>query len=163
VDAIMLAGETAVGRYPVRAVETLSAIILDAESIPAVERILPDVDPSGTVHARALCEAAVTLSTSGQADAIVAVTREGKTARLLSSLRPPALVHAATPTDDVAASLALCWGVRAFVTDGRDVERLGQVIRERDLLPAGATVVFVSVSPQLTRADANFLNVQRLG
>lgn len=162
-DAIMLAGETAAGAFPVRSVRMLDAIILDAESVPRQGEAVPAIDPTGSLHGRALCEAAVTLASTGHADAIIAVTSEGKTARLLSSLRPPALVHAATPTDDVAASLALCWGVRAFVTDGRDVERLGQVIRERDLLPAGATVVFVSVSPQLTRADANFLNVQRLG
>ena len=41
-DAIMLAGETAVGAYPVRAVETLDAIIRDAESMPPSERIVPD-------------------------------------------------------------------------------------------------------------------------
>ena len=47
-----------------------------------------------------MCEAAVTLASTGQAEAIVAVTREGKTARLLSSLRPRALILAITPYGD---------------------------------------------------------------
>jgi pyruvate kinase len=87
-DAIMLSGETAVGQFPVRAVETLDRIIREAESAGDPERIEPERDPTGSLHGRALCEAAVTLSTMSQADAIVAVTREGRTARLLSSLRP---------------------------------------------------------------------------
>jgi pyruvate kinase len=162
-DAIMLAGETAAGAFPVRAVQTLDAVIRDAESVPRAAEYLPAVDLTRSPHGRALCEAAVTLATTGHADAIIAVTSEGRTARLLSSLRPAAIVHAATPTADLAASLALCWGVRPFLTDARDVERLGREIRERGIVEPGATVVFVSVSPQLSRTDANFLNLQRIG
>ena len=82
-DAIMLAGETAIGAYPVRAVQMLDRVICEAEALPSAERITPSSDPTGSRHGRALCEAAVTLAAAGQADAIVAVTREGKTARLL--------------------------------------------------------------------------------
>ena len=96
VDAIMLAGETAAGAYPARAVQTLDHVIRDAESVPTTARFPPALDPTGSLHGRALCEAAVTLATHGHADAIVAVTREGKTARLLSALRPGAPIFAAT-------------------------------------------------------------------
>lgn len=162
VDAIMLAGETAVGAYPVGAVDTLNAIILDAESIPAAERITPDVDPTGSLHGRALCEAAVTLATAGQADAIVAVTREGKTARLLASLRPRAPVFGVTHSERVALTLALWWGVEPVVTPERDPESLERILVERHLLQPGSIAVFVNVSPELNRVDNNFLNVQRL-
>jgi pyruvate kinase len=161
-DAIMLAGETAVGRYPVRAVETLSAVIIDAESSPSAERILPNVDPTVRVHARALCEAAVTLSTSGQADAIVAVTREGQTARLLSALRPRAPILGVTASARVAGTLALHWGVVPLVTEERDPARLERVLIDGGLVASGAVVVFINVSPELNRLDANFLNVQQL-
>ncbi len=88
-DAIMLAGETAIGEFPVRAVETLAAIICEAERLPSPELTVTGSVPSAASrHGRAICEAAVTLATTGQAEAIVAVTREGKTARLLSCLRP---------------------------------------------------------------------------
>jgi pyruvate kinase len=162
-DAIMLAGETAVGAYPVRAVETLGAIIEDAELMPPSERVLPAVDPTGSRHGRALCEAAVTLATTGQAHAIVAVTREGKTARLLSALRPAATVYAATGSERVAATLALFWGLVPMITEERDTERLERIILERGLMPPSSVVVFISVSPELNRLDANFLNVQRIG
>lgn len=161
-DAIMLAGETAVGRYPVRAVETLNAVILDAESMPPTERILPHVDPTGSLHGRALCEAAVTLSTTGQADAIVAVTREGKTARLLSSLRPRAPIFGVTDSPRVAGALALYRGVTPVVMAERDAVALERVLVQGGLIASGSVVVYINVSPELNRHDANFLNVQKL-
>ena len=62
----------------------------------------------------------MTLSTTGQAAAIVAVTREGKTARLLSALRPAATVYAATGSEAVAGTLTLLRGVVPVMTDERD-------------------------------------------
>ena len=162
-DAIMLAGETAAGAYPVRAVETLAAVIREAELMPPGERVLPAVDPTGSRHGRALCVAAVTLATAGQADAIVAVTREGKTARLLSALRPPSPIFAATASARVAGALTLFRGVTPVVTEHREVERLENVVLERRLMQQGAVCVFVNVSPDLNRVDANFLNVRKIG
>jgi pyruvate kinase len=162
-DAIMLAGETAAGAYPVRAVETLRAIIEDAELMPRAERVALSVDPIGSRHGRALCEAAVTLSTTGEAAAIIAVTREGKTARLLSSLRPAAAIYAATVNARVAGVLKLWRGVEPFMTEERNPERLERILLDRHIMPAGAVVVFINVSPDLNRIEANFLNVQRIG
>jgi pyruvate kinase len=162
-DAIMLAGETAIGAFPVRAVQTLDAIVRDAESMPPAESVLPSVDPTGSRHGRALCEAAVTLATAGQADAIVAVTREGRTAKLLSALRPRTPIFAATGSTQVAGTLTLYYGVIPFITDERDPERLGELVMARRLIVGGAVVVFINVSRELHRTDANFLNVQRLG
>ncbi len=162
-DAIMLAGETAAGAYPVRAVQTLSAIIEDAELMPTPDRVPLTADPIGSRHGRALCEAAVTLSTTGEAAAIIAVTREGKTARLLSALRPAAHIYAATASERVAGTLALLRGVVPVITEERAPERLEQVMIERQLMPAGSVVVFINVSLELNRIDSNFLNVQRLG
>jgi pyruvate kinase len=162
-DAIMLAGETAIGAHPVRAVETLDAIIRDAERVPPATRVHPDADPIFSRHGRALCEAAVTLATAGEADAIVAVTREGKTARILSSLRPSAPIYSASASEDVSGALALLWGVVPVVTPEREVERLEAVLLERKLMPAGSMVVFINVSPELNRPDINFVNFQRIG
>jgi len=167
VDVIMLAGETAAGRFPVRAVQALDAIIREAEATSAPE-------PSGRMgatgegHARALCEAAVTLANSGDADAIVAVTRGGATARMLSSLRPRARIFAATEHEHTARRLMLYWGVVPVVTTiGDDVDSAGVMVgrrlEERGVVRPGAVVVFVSVSPDFTRADANFLKIQALG
>ena len=162
-DAIMLAGETAVGAWPVRAVETLAAIMIEAELSASIEHVPLSADPTGSLHGRALCEAAVTLATTGRVDAIVAVTREGKTARLLSALRPQNRIIAATPDPRVAAMLTLFTGVEPVVTPDRRPETLERQLVERGLLSRGATVVFINVSPDLTRTDANFLNLQRIG
>jgi pyruvate kinase len=164
VDAIMLAGETAAGAHPARAVQTLDAIIRDAES--HLEREAPfhadDPDP-----AQALCEAAVTLADRGNARAIVAVTRSGSTARWLSALRPRAPIFATTDRDEMARRLAIYWGVVPIRTEiGENVEAAGTLIGEelvtRGLVSGGDAVVFVSVNPDLTRTDANFLKLQRV-
>jgi pyruvate kinase len=161
-DAIMLAGETAVGAFPVRAVQTLDAVIRDAERVPPAP-VTPEPDQTGSLHARALCEAAVTLATAAQADAIVAVTKEGRTARLLSSLRPPAPIIAATSAPDVAGSLTLYRGVVPCVNPEADVQRLHSDLLHRGLLEPESVVVFINVSPELNRTDANFLIVQKDG
>lgn len=161
-DAIMLAGETAIGAWPVRTVQTLASIITEAEQGPSAAAIDPLVDATGTAHGRALCEAAVLLAATGRADVIVAVTREGKTARMLAALRPRTPIIAATAHPRVAGTLALLRGVAPVITPERDIERLERFIIERRLVTAGAVAVFISVSPDLTRADANFLNVQRV-
>jgi pyruvate kinase len=167
VDAIMLAGETAAGAFPARAVQTLEAIIRDAESDQPLR--LSQVFRSGDEHdhAQAICEAAVTLAERGDAHAIVAVTRGGGTARRLSALRPRVPILATTGRDDTARRLALYWGVFPVCTDiGENADLANTLIcREliaRGLVPAGGTVVLVSISPDLKRHDANYLKIHRL-
>ena len=178
VDAIMLAGETAIGQYPVPCVQTLATVISAAENSAARAELLAvgigldrrrpgDLRADGfdtfrAVHGRAMCEAAVTLASTGQAEAIVALTHFGKTAQLLSSLRPPASILAVTPSDAVARRLRLYWGVRSVVSDLLDMAALEPAIRAEMSLSPRAVVVFINISPDLTRPDANFLNVQRM-
>ena len=162
-DAIMLAGETAAGAFPVRAVQMLDAVIRDAESLPPTNRIVPVVDPTGSLHGPALAEAAVTLAATSHADAIVAITSEGKTARLLSAMRPMAPIFTAAPDASVAGRLALPWGLVPFITAERDVERLKRELLDRRLIAPGSLVVFINVSPEQDRPDANFVHVYRLG
>jgi pyruvate kinase len=166
VDAIMLAGETAVGAFPVRTVATLDAIIREAEaSLPggAVLRV------SGEGHdpAWALCEAAVTLAGHAEAQAIVAVTAAGDTARRLAALRPRAPIIAASGRRQTVRHLALCWGVQpVHVPIGEDAESVGALVGQELLaggvVSPGDTVVLVRISPDLTRADANYLKLHRL-
>jgi pyruvate kinase len=173
-DAIMLTGETAAGAWPVRAVQTLDIVIRDAESVaPSIFRggSLGDAGRTateltelllGSRHGLAMCEAAVTLASTGEADAIVAITRQGKTAQLLSALRPMAGVLAITADAVVARRLALSWGVTAVVSDGVDLHAMSSTLFGAFPLPPDAVVVLVSLSPDLTRTDANFLTVRRL-
>jgi pyruvate kinase len=175
VDAIMLAGETAVGRFPVKTVRTLDAIIKDAEALrtmPVERRSSLDRSPiEGSRvlggHGRAICEAAVTLASRGAVAAIVAITRGGKTARLLSALRPPVPIYAATDRPAISRELALHWGVVPVLGDlGGDVSeaasRIGEMLVSRGAVPAGSVVVLVSITPELARGPSNFLKVQKV-
>jgi pyruvate kinase len=160
-DAIMLAGETAVGQYPIESVAMLDAVIRHAESVPGWT---PSVTPEGLVwseHGRALCEAAVALADRARAAAIVAVTEAGKTARMLAALRPAAQILAATPNAATAARLALVWGVTPMVIENAALATVRQALRADAALPDGAIVVYVSMHPVLGGDDANFLHVGR--
>jgi pyruvate kinase len=163
--AIMLSGETAVGRYPVRSIQVLDSIIRDAEALPPPWTTGDVVNAPD--HVTALCDAAVTLASRGQVDAVVAVTREGRTARLLSARRPSAPIYAATERDDVARRLALWWGVvpLRIGLDGNVDEvgdRIADHLRASGFSPQ-ATVAIVNASPNLDRGAANFLRIRRIG
>ena len=167
VDAIMLAGETAAGAHPVRAVKTLNAIIGDAETAPPHDLATVTRTAAHDDHARALCEAAVTLADRSAAQAIVAVTRGGTTARWLSALRPRAPIIAATEREVTGRRLTLYWGVVPLCMPiGENLDeasaRIGAQLVERGLVTSGAATVFVSISADLTRRDANYLKIQRL-
>jgi pyruvate kinase len=180
VDAIMLAGETAAGAHPAKAVQTLDAIIRDAEStvirLQSPGGSLVDIPPR-TVrtaplsraddHQDALCEAAVTLAEGGHAQAIVAVTQAGHTARRLSAKRPSAPIVAITSRAETARRIMIYWGVVPLLLDiDDDVDSSGPLIRDqllsRGLCPAGGTVVLVRIHDDISRTDANYLKIRRL-
>jgi len=167
VDAIMLSGETAVGAHPARVVQTLDAIIREAEANLTIRAAPPSTMVEEFVHAQALCEAAVTLAEHGNASAIVAVTRTGGTARRLSALRPRVPIMAATERDDMARKLAPYWGVVPICTEiAENVSAagllIGQQLVRRKFFRAGDRVVLVSINPDLTRLDTNYLKIQQL-
>ncbi len=166
-DAIMLSGETAVGAHVAKAVQTLDAIMREAEASPHFCGALRLNAPVQGDHAAALCEAAVTLADRSDARAIVAVTRGGATARRLSVLRPQAPIVAATESAETARRLTLYWGIVPLIGDiGENLDaasvRISRQLIEHGVCAAGTAVVFVSVNADLSRGDANYLKIQRL-
>ncbi len=167
VDAIMLTGETAAGAFPVRAVETLDVVIREAETHP-VDHVSPMRNRlMHAEHGQAMCEAAVALAEEVRAEAIVAVTREGNTARMLSALRPHAPILAATEQPEIARRLLLFRGVVPVLAPlGTSVDETRATVagelRARGLLDAGDEVVFVNVQEDLRRAGANFIKLSRI-
>jgi pyruvate kinase len=165
-DAIMLSGETATGLYPVRSVEVLDAIIRDTESMmtPSNETYAA----AAVDHVKALCEAAVSLSRRSDAQAIVAMTRQGHTARLLSAVRPLAVIVAVTDKDEVARRLALWHGVMPIVCqlDGESEQVIARVVEAAvtRVLPSSdssAPVVVVNTAADLDRGSSNFVRIRR--
>jgi len=109
----------------------------------------------------------VKLADRGHAAAIVAVTREGNTARMLAALRPKARILAATDSDRVARRLMLYRGVSSIVTAlSENVDDTGASIadelRRQQLVAPGDQIVYVSVHPELSRRGANFLKLYRV-
>jgi pyruvate kinase len=165
-DAIMLSGETAIGDHPVRAVQVLDTIIRNAEAVPPLWA-LPTPVRERPDHLPALCDAAVTLAARAGANAILAITHEGRTARLLAARRPTAPVYAITESPEVARRLSLWWGVAPIVDplsgDGEAIAtRVVEALRRRGALATPARVVVVSASPDLAKSGANVLRIRQV-
>jgi pyruvate kinase len=162
-DAIMLAGETAVGAYAALAVATLDRIAREAERHVVDDGASVRLDARAwTRHGLALCQAAVALANGTGADAIVAVTEGGRTARMLAALRPRARILAATPNASIAARLSLVWGVTPFVRATTALDDLRAVVRSAGGLASGGTVVFVSMDESLDNRDSNYVRVEKV-
>jgi pyruvate kinase len=161
-DAVMLAGETAIGEYAQLAVSTLDRILVEAEKARTAIAIAPLAMARSGGHSLALGEAAVALAAGVNADAIVALTESGRTARVLASLRPDARILAVTPNIQTAARLVLIWGVTPLVADTTRLADVRDLLRARNLVPAGGVVVFVSTGSALSGSDQNFVHVETL-
>jgi pyruvate kinase len=114
-----------------------------------------------------MCEAAVTLAERSRAAAIVAVTRGGKTAALLSALRPSTLIVAATDQPIVFRRLALSWGVVPVLADlsgnlDQAAERISAQLVAGGIIPAGSAIVLVSMTPEIGPGLSNFLKLQKV-
>jgi len=113
-DAVMLSQETAIGSYPVQAVEMMAAVAVEAEKIAPYERWnssrvrRSDADPAYTV-AHSLCLAAREL----HLDALVVPTLSGRSARLVSAHRPTVPIYALSPGRETVRRCGLMWGVQA--------------------------------------------------
>jgi pyruvate kinase len=110
-DAVMLSGETAVGRYPVQAAEMMDRICTNAEAHLLRGRFLHDeLDCRETITEAISC-AAVDIAREVRAKAIITATMSGTTARMVARHRPPVPVLAVTPNPATLFRLALVWGV----------------------------------------------------
>ncbi len=136
-DAIMLSGETSIGKFPFRAVNAMTRIAKRAESYleypMLAERHRAAAMKGGLAVDDAIADGAVVAASSLHAKAIVAFTESGSTAGRVASYRPPMPLFALTPDFTGGAKLALRWGVIPVV-----VERFEQ---HRDMFYAGSRLV----------------------
>lgn len=111
-SAIMLSGETAAGRWPVQAVQTMAAIAWRTESDINYGKRLRQRTPEAHMSvADAVAHAACTTAMDIHANAIITVTKSGETARLLCKYRPNTDILACTLTRQVFRQLSLSWGI----------------------------------------------------
>jgi pyruvate kinase len=165
-DALMLSAETSVGEYPVQAVATMSRIISEAEWESGPAAPAPAGEPAST--GSAIARAAAEVGAAAGAQALVAFTMTGETARRLARYRSPIPLLAFTPQPSTRSQLALSWGVETFIvpparhTDAM-VRQVEEALLEIGRCDKGDMVVIVAGSPPGTPGRTNALRVHRIG
>ncbi len=164
-DAVMLSGETGVGRYPIKAVRTMAQIV---EAIEAGPVTVPALNHVPRTKRGVLSYAARDIGERLSARAIVAFTQSGDTVRRLSRLHTRLPLLAFTPAPEVRSQLAMAWGVETFLvpyvesTDAM-VEQVDHAMLAIDRFQPGDLVVIVAGSPPGTAGSTNLIRVHRLG
>lgn len=164
-DVVMLSGETASGRYPEESVRVMDLIVREAESLVTPAAPQPHT-LKRTSRGHSICHAAVGLANEVGAAAIVTPTRSGRTARILSALRPGVPIFALCERESVARGLSLFRGVNPVSVDelgnAEDVIVLiqGQLVKRR-LVAAGEDVVVVALGRDGPARQTNFIRLIR--
>jgi len=167
-DAIMLSEETAVGNYPLEAVETMNKIALKVEKAIDYKKILSErslsvkpTNPDAISHAT--CQVALDL----KAKAIITFTFSGSTARMVSRYRPPIPIIAASTRDSTVRKLALSWGVYPFKSDELEntddmIEKSKKVALATGLVKKGDKIIITAGIPFKIPGTTNLLKVETL-
>lgn len=115
-SAIMLSGETAVGKYPVESVKMMATLAVRAEASLAEFGYLQKIRPhSSNVVTEAVSQAAITMANHLNAAAIISLTESGFTSRQISKYRPESLILAVTGSESVVLRSAMNWGVYSIL------------------------------------------------
>lgn len=123
-SAVMLSGETAVGKYPVQAVTTMATIARRAEASLGDYGYLQRINPHpSNVVTEAVSQAAVSMSAHLKAAAIISLTETGFTSRQISKYRPDIPILAITSSTRVARKLSMNWGVMPILYNGEPGDR----------------------------------------
>ncbi|MEO0858120.1 MAG: pyruvate kinase alpha/beta domain-containing protein, partial [Bacteroidota bacterium] len=169
-DAVMLSGETAAGKYPVRAVEAMAEIIRTVEDN---RRLLggeqaPSVVSGGQNRiTQAVSLTASRLAEEVEAVAIACLTHSGTTARSIARHRPSVPLYAFTDSPRVVGQLALLWGTEAFSIPFQEHTDQGIATVHREFLNRGLgergdRIVITAGLPLPAKGLTNMVHVSRL-
>ncbi|MEO1209651.1 MAG: pyruvate kinase [Cyanobacteria bacterium J06638_20] len=161
-DAVMLSNETAVGKFPVQAVETMARIAVRIEREQPTKPSLED-KPGHSIP-NAISQAVGRIASQLQASAIMTLTKTGATARNVSKFRPQTPILAITPHVDVARQLQLVWGVRPLLildlpSTGQTFQAALNVAQEKQLLFEGELVVMTAGTLQGVAGSTDLIKV----
>lgn len=164
-DAVMLSGETSVGKYPLETVGTMARILAAVEqnstAVPALTHV-------PRTKGGVLSFAARDIGERLNAKALVAFTQSGDTVRRLARLHTPLPLLAFTPLPEVRNQLALTWGTEAFLVDRVHttddmIRQVDTALLQLDRYQNGDLVVIVAGSPPNTIGSTNLIHVHRIG
>jgi pyruvate kinase len=164
-DAVMLSGETSVGRYAIGAVRTMERII---DAVESDEAWVPDLHRKSRSRSGAIVRAARDIAEAMDVKALATFTQTGDSARRLAALHPRQPLLAFTIDGRVRSQLALSWGVETFLVPS--VQHTDDMVRQVDFsllsigrLREGDRVVVVAGSPPNTPGSTNLIRVHEVG
>lgn len=165
-DALMLSGETSVGLYPVKVIETMSKIIEQVEANSEIynavsyvnDELSPDYIPD------AVCHTAVTLADDLKAKAIIGITRSGYTGFRVSSYRPKSKIYIFSDNKPLLYTMSLIWGVKGFYYEGfegtdQTIKDVIQILKDKKLLKKSDIVINTASMPFNERSKTNTVKV----
>jgi pyruvate kinase len=165
-DAVMLSGETSVGRYPFQTVRTMSSIVVAAEES---RREVPELKHVPRTQRGVLTYSAREIGERLNVAAIAAFTETGDTARRLARLHSRLRLMAFTTRELIRNQMTLSWGVEAYLvprseTTDAMIDRLDDFCeRDENGIRKGSTVVVVAGAPPHVPGSTNLLHLHRIG
>ncbi|MEU2223640.1 pyruvate kinase [Streptomyces sp. NPDC018347] len=168
-DAVMLSGETSVGKYPVETVRTMAKIVTAVEEEVLAKGLPPLTDRNKPrTQGGAVARAAAEMGDFLDAKFLVAFTQSGDTARRLSRYRSPIPLLAFTPEPATRSQLSLTWGAETFLgphVDSTDamVEQVDELLLEYGRCARGDVVVITAGSPPGVSGSTNMVRVHHIG
>ena len=169
-SAVMLSGESAMGKYPVEAVKAMARIARQAEhddprNLQGTSTIRHEMDADDTTNA--VGHAACTLAQDIRAAAILAITKTGYTASRMSKFRPSTRVIAVTPHEKTFHQLAMIWGVQPVIVENLQnvdvlIYRCLEESRKQGFLRKGDKVVISAGVPMDVPGNTNMIRVERV-
>jgi pyruvate kinase len=164
-DAVMLSGETSVGKYPIETVRTMARIV---HAVETESTRVPPLTHVPRTKRGVISYAARDIGERLNAKALVAFTQSGDTVRRLARLHTPLPLLAFTPLPEVRSQLALTWGTETFIVptvDSTDamIHQVDVALLSMERYQKGDLVVIVAGSPPGTVGSTNLIHVHRIG
>jgi len=164
-DAVMLSGETSIGKYPVEVIETMTKIINSVENSPLIT--VPERPPHVKTEryiTKSICYHAAHMADEIDARAICTLTNSGYTAFQISAWRPNAHILAFTSNKNILCRLSLLWGVNGihydkFVSTDDTVEDVNKIAHERGFVEKGDYLINLAAMPIIKKGMVNTLRV----
>lgn len=167
-DAIMLSGETSMGKYPCEVVKKIGDIIHGVEDSPLIKIPvdLPEIK-SDRLITKSICKNAATIANEIGASAICTLTNSGYTGWQISSWRPSALVIVFTSNKKILTQMNLLWGVKGvyynnFESTDKTVEEVNSLALENKYIKKGDYVINLAAMPIYEKGQVNTLRITKI-
>jgi pyruvate kinase len=167
-DALMLSGETAFGKHPVRSIQTMHEIISEVEKQPQIYHQFKHRKQAEITVPESIAISAVLCAKQLNARAIVCMSTTGKTAQMISRYRPKSKLVAVTAKSEALCKLELCWGVQtlkvAQYTNTEDaIRKVEKLLLENNIISEGDHVVLTLGVPVAQGQKTNAVRVFTAG